>query len=147
MINTTHHPTTLGGGWKPRLLLESHFIFLSEAGWYSGRGAHLPPLWPRLYSWSCVIAWSLILLLVLSRPCFKGFSLVLQFSSLYKSNIQNSNLSWKQETRSASLWNVHCLVVIVMVIIVIIIINYFEIILIMAWVSWQLLGVKGLELL
>ena len=44
---------------------------------------------------------------ICSHPCLEGFLWFLQFSSLQRTNISNSNSTWKQWTRRATSWNVH----------------------------------------
>ena len=66
---------------------------------------------PTTLTWVSIPAWTWhhmwVEFVVGSYPCFEGFSLG---PSSCGKNISNSNLTWKQWTRKATLWNVHCLV-------------------------------------
>ena len=71
-----------------------------EQGWCSSKSACLPPLWLGLVlhvGWVCCWCWSLL------QGFFLGLS---SFPPFTKTNIPNSNLTWKQWIGRATLWNV-----------------------------------------
>ena len=71
-----------------------------EQEWCSGKSAYFPPLWLGLVlhvGWVCCWCWSSL----------QGFSLgSFSFPPFAKTNILNSNLTWKQWIGRATLWNV-----------------------------------------
>ena len=80
---------------------------INQQGWCSGENARLPLLWSGINSQT----WFHMLVEVIfgSCPCCQSFSPGPPvFFPPQKTNTLNFNLIWKQPTRRATLWIVHC---------------------------------------
>ena len=80
---------------------------INQQGWCSGENARLPLLWSGINSQT----WFHMLVEVVfgSCPCCQSFSPGPPvFFTPQKTNTLNFNLIWKQPTRRATLWIVHC---------------------------------------